>query len=95
MGIDQQIVADRILLREVLHHMDHADDILQAIRRQLKPDGRLIVVESVKELEPNPKDRCKKAMEIEKVKKILREGGFALEQQKIIGSSYVLRYKAE
>jgi SAM-dependent methyltransferase len=94
LGIDHQIVADRILLREVLHHMDHPDDILQAIRRQLKPEGRLIVVESVKELEPNTSDRCRKAMEIAKVKKILTEGGFELEQQKIIGSSYVLRYKS-
>lgn len=87
-------MADRILLREVLHHLDHPDEIVQAIKGQLKPDGRLIVVESVKELEPNPKDRCKKAMEIAKVRKILAEGGFILEEQKIIGSSYVLRYKA-
>ena len=94
LGIDQDIVADRILLREVLHHMDHPDEMLQAIMGQLKPAGRLIVVESVKELEPNPKERCKKAMEIAKVRKILSQAGFVLEQQKIIGSSYVMRYRS-
>ncbi len=61
---------------------------------QLKPDGRLIVVESVKEQEPNPKDRGNKAMEIAKVRKILADCGFDPEAQKIIGSGYGLRYQA-
>lgn len=88
-----QVSADRILMREVFHHLKYPDEVLRSVRMHLKRDGILILVESTKELTRNGKERCNDAMEVEQIVKILSHNGFVLVQQKIVGSSYIMRFR--
>ena len=58
---------DAILLRYVVHHMSHPDDMYSSLRRSLRPDGRLVIVE---------KDEPGDGIEADDLVEGLREAGF-------------------
>lgn len=94
LGLQPDVMADRILMRDVFHHIKYPVEILQSVRNHLKPDGLLILVESTRELNPKGTEgRCRDAMEIGQILKILADSGFELDKKEIVGTSYVIRYK--
>lgn len=95
LGLQDDLMADRILMREVFHHLKFPAEILQSVRNHLKSDGLLILVESTRELNPKGTERCNDAMEIGQILKILAANGFELEKKEIVGTSYVIWFKIE
>jgi SAM-dependent methyltransferase len=91
LGLADTVKADRILLREVFHHLNDKEAIMASIRDHLKPDGKLIIVESPSELEPNNKYRCNKAMESDKIESLFKDFGFAIEEKRRVEDAYVWR----
>jgi len=91
LGLADTVKADRILLREVFHHLNDKEAIMASIRDHLKPDWKLIIVESPSELEPNNKYRCNKAMESDKIESLFKDFGFAIEEKRRVEDAYVWR----
>ena len=58
---------DAILLRYVVHHKSHPDDMYSSLRRSLRPDGRLVIVE---------KDEPGDGIEADDLVEGLRDAGF-------------------
>ena len=94
LGLAPDVKVDRILMREVFHHLKHPDEMLASVKSHLNEEGMLILVESVKELNIHNKSRCYKAMELDKILSILNANGFDLKQKKRIGNAYVLQLVA-
>jgi len=84
---------DRMILREVFHHLKDTDSILEDISLHLKPDGYLIVEESTKELTKNGEKSCNKATTYKKIMKEFGAAGYDLEGLEVVGSFYMLRFK--
>lgn len=93
LGLQSQVIADRILMREVFHHLKYPDEVLQSVKSHLSENGVLILVESTKDLNANGKERCNKAMEPGHILKIVSDNGFDLEEKKIVGTSYLMKFK--
>jgi len=84
---------DRLLLREVFHHLKDPESILKDISLHLKPDGYLIVEESTKELSKKGEERCNQATTYKKIMKEFGAAGYELEGLEISGSFYMLRFQ--
>ncbi len=84
---------DRMILREVFHHLKDTESILKDISLHLKPDGYLIVEESTKELSKKGEESCNKATTYTKIMKEFGAAGFELEGLEVLGSFYMLRFK--
>ena len=93
LGLNADVLADRILMRDVFHHLKYPNEILNSVKNHLKPDGFLILVESTRDLNPKASERCNDAMEIGRILKILSDNGFELERKEIVGTCYVVRFK--
>jgi 2-polyprenyl-3-methyl-5-hydroxy-6-metoxy-1,4-benzoquinol methylase len=93
LGLEKHVMADRMLMREVFHHLKYPEEVLQSVRSHLKQDGLLILVESTKDLSRGGKDKCIKAMESGQIVKLISDNGFELCEKKIVGSSYIMRFK--
>ena len=90
----QNTKADRVILREVFHHLSDPDHILKDVHSVLKPGGYLILAESTKELNENNPNRCNKSTTYTKIINSLNKGGFQLVGKEIIGETYLLKFKA-
>jgi ubiquinone/menaquinone biosynthesis C-methylase UbiE len=88
-----ELNVDRILLREVYHHLVDPQSILKDISLHLKPGGYLILKESTKELNRKSKTRCYKATTYKKIIKEFSASGYDLVALEIIGDSYMLKFK--
>ncbi len=93
LGLNENLKADIILMREVYHHLNYPFDILGSVKNHLTPDGTLILVESVEELKENKKDGCRKALTLKKILHELTKNGFLLVEQLQVADMYVLKFQ--
>lgn len=84
---------DRILLREVYHHLTDPQSILKDISLHLKPGGYLILKEGTKELRKKGQGQCYMATTYKKIIKECSASGYELVALEIIGDSYLLKFK--
>ncbi len=70
---------DLVLLVDVYHEFAHPQQMLAGIRRSLKPDGRLVLLEYRKE-DPDVPIRPEHKMSVAEVKAELEPAGFRLER---------------
>jgi 2-polyprenyl-3-methyl-5-hydroxy-6-metoxy-1,4-benzoquinol methylase len=91
LGLQDQKL-DRVILREVYHHLKNPEPILEDIRLHLAMEGVLILKESTKDIQDKTEGRCQKAITYKKIIKDLDEAGFELVGQEIIEDSYLLRF---
>ena len=71
---------DLILLVDVYHEFSHPEQMLQAMRKSLKPDGRLVLVEFRLE-DPNVPIKLLHKMSKEQILKEFPPNGFKLVEQ--------------
>ncbi|MBZ5621690.1 MAG: methyltransferase domain-containing protein [Acidobacteriia bacterium] len=85
---------DEVLVLDVYHHFDYPDKMLAAIRKSLKPGGKLVVVEYYRTAEAMPKGRALTHIRLNKpdVIKEIEGNHFRLvsEREHIPGSQYML-----
>jgi ubiquinone/menaquinone biosynthesis C-methylase UbiE len=85
---------DRVLVLDVYHHFDYPEKMLAAIRKSLKPDGKLVLVEYYKTPEAMPNGRAMTHIRLNKpdVLKELEGNHFRLvsEREHAPGSQYML-----
>ena len=93
LGLSEDLKADKILMREVYHHLDYPYHVLADVKKHLSSGGTLILVESVTDLEMNKKDGCRKALSLKKVKNEVTKNGFVLVGQKQVYDRYVLLFQ--
>jgi ubiquinone/menaquinone biosynthesis C-methylase UbiE len=81
-GTDARLPAaavDLALLVDVYHEFSHPAEMLQSIRRALKPDGRLVLLEYRKE-DPSIPIRPEHKMSVQEVRAEIEPEGFRLEK---------------
>lgn len=93
LGLNENVKADYILLREVFHHLGHPKEILASAKKHLAPSGSLILVESVVDFEISKKEGCNKAMTLKKILKEVTENGFVLVEQKRVAETCLLKFQ--
>lgn len=71
---------DIALMVDVYHELSYPKEILQAIHRALKPDGKLLLLEYKAE-DPDVRIRALHKMTAEQIKKELEANGFRLQRQ--------------
>lgn len=78
---------NKVILRDALHHFKNPLKMLEEIKRIIKPNGKLLLFESI--INPNIADQnlCKGSMTKDELLKLLLENGFALTKQKHTGNS--------
>ena len=85
---------DEILVLDVYHHFDYPEKMLAAFHKDLKPDGKLVVVEYYKTKEAMPNGRALTHIRLNKpdVIKEIEANRFKLlsEREQIPGSQYML-----
>jgi ubiquinone/menaquinone biosynthesis C-methylase UbiE len=85
---------DTVLLLDVYHHLDYPDKMMAAVRKALRPGGRLIIVEYYKRAGAIPGSDAVHHVRLDKdaVVSELAANGFALlsEREHIKGSQYML-----
>lgn len=81
---------DKIVLRRTLHHFRHKGKMLESIKRSMKRDGELIILEVARH---KTYYNCSQAMTIKKIKKTLNKNGFELVEEVQDKNRYFLRYK--
>jgi len=85
---------DEVLVLDVYHHFDYPDKMLAAIRKSLKPDGKLVIVEYYKTPEAMANGRAMTHIRLNKpdVIKEIEGNHFHLvsEREHIPGSQYML-----
>ncbi len=89
----KDVKADRIILREVFHHLKHRKEILNDIYQHLTSDGHLLVVEATKDLESKEAKNCPKAVKSSEILDAFENAGFDLIERKTIDGSEFFRYK--
>ena len=85
---------DEVLVLDVYHHFDFPEKMLAAVRKSLKPDGKLVIVEYYKTQEAMPNGRALNHIRLNKpdVIKEIEGNHFRLvsEREHVPGSQYML-----
>jgi SAM-dependent methyltransferase len=76
------ITFNKIILRDALHHFKSPVSMLTDIKRIIKPNGKLILFESIKNSQVPNATLCKGSMTKDELVKLLGENGFTLTRQK-------------
>jgi len=88
---------DRILVLDVYHHFNYPDKMLAALRKDLKPDGRLFIVDYYKSKDAMPNSQALTHIRLDKpeVIKEVEANQFRLvsEREHIPGSQYMLTFE--
>jgi ubiquinone/menaquinone biosynthesis C-methylase UbiE len=93
---------DKIICRNTFHHFQKKKDMLKSIKKVLKKDGELLLLEQDNTLKQAPGvDRitftpnqllntCNEAISLKKIIKLMKRNGFKLEEQEKNGERYYL-----
>ena len=84
---------DRLIMREVLHHLGQPIDVLLDCKKHLKPGGSLFLKEGTKDLPGDKYMKCNKALTYPQVLKLVKKAGFQVVKQKVIDDSWMLELK--
>ncbi len=91
-GLPEQVKADRILMREVYHHLNAPKDVLASVRDHLAPGGRLILVETTSDEEIPAHVACNRALKHKQIIREVTNAGFVLVGQDKVRNSYIMRF---
>lgn len=78
---------DKIIIRNSFHHFSHKEDMLKDIKRVLKKEGELFILEY-----PKYKGSCHSLMELDELKNILTKNGFKLIDEIKISNYFLTKY---
>ena len=92
LGLEAQVKADRILMREVYHHLNAPKEVLASVREHLAPGGMLILVETTSDTKLPDHVACNRAMSYEQIIREVTKAGFRLVSQDKIRDSFVIRF---
>ena len=92
LGLEGQKV-DRMIFREVYHHLRNPEAILQDISRHLTNGGLVILKEGTRDLEDKDHKQCPKATTYKQIIKQFNAAGLILIQEEVIDGSYMLKFK--
>jgi ubiquinone/menaquinone biosynthesis C-methylase UbiE len=80
---------NKIIIRNTFHHFSKKNKMLASIRSSMKPDGRLFILESLKNDLPAT---CKHTLYDYEIKSFFEKNGFVLEREKRLGDAILLEY---
>ena len=78
---------DKVIIRNSFHHFSHKEDMLRDIKRVLKKEGELFILEYPREL-----GSCRTLMEPDELKNIVTKNEFELTDEIKIGKYYLTKY---
>ncbi len=84
---------DKIIARLSFHHFKKKKAMLASIKKSLKADGELILIESEPSFLHERKMGCKKAMFQHEIESILKKNGFTLIDSERVDQGILLKYK--
>lgn len=84
--------ADKIFMRETFHHFTFKKEMIQSLKRNLKPGGMIYVVEAVKELVTDTKEACKKIIFKHQIITEFEKNGYTLEEEIQDGQGVILKF---
>lgn len=82
---------DKIILTNTFHHFKYKEVMFDAMKKALREDGEIFVIEGIKRTRPKKMD-CKKQMLKAEVIQEFNEAGFKLLEEKQIGDMLYLKY---
>ncbi len=74
---------DAVLLRNALHHFSRQEDMIRSVIRSLKEGGKIILIESLRELD-NDGDICKKAMSKKELMEVLKAFNLKIVKERVL-----------
>ena len=83
--------ANKIIIRNTLHHFSKMNKMLFSIKNTLKEDGQLFILEYPRN-EKNLKG-CSKRMLEEKIKAVIIKNGFQLIKERVLGDGILMEYQ--
>jgi len=83
---------DKVIIRNAFHHFMEKEKMLASIKRSLKSDGHLYLLEGTKELAKR-NDRCVHAMREKQIVRIIEENGYELLEEVEIGQDVLLKFR--
>ncbi len=90
----EHLEVDKIILRNTYHHFSHKEEMINSIKKTLKKNGYLFLLESTIELN-NDDDLCEKAMTKEAVLSEMLEQGFTLVAEEKWGETAALKFQVK
>jgi len=84
---------DKIIIRKTFHHFSKKDKMLDSIKKSLKPNGELYIMEYPIELNQNNEDACKISMRRNDIIGSIVNNGFVLINEVVIGRMVILKFK--
>ena len=88
----EHLEVDKIILRNTYHHFSHKEEMINSIKKTLKKNGYLFLLESTIELNSDD-DLCEKAMKKEEVLSEMLEQGFNLVAEEKWGETAALKFQ--
>lgn len=85
---------NKIILRNTFHHFKKKPEMLEAIARTLNPQGRLYVLETVRDINPDRR-LCKLSMSRGEIIAIIESNGFRLIDQIELKGKLLMTFYAE
>lgn len=92
----QDHLFNKVVIRDALHHFKSPDAMLSDIKRIMKPNAKLILLEPIRGRNLNNETLCKGAMTVEELLNLLNKNGFILTRelpQSVAGSWFEFRLR--
>jgi ubiquinone/menaquinone biosynthesis C-methylase UbiE len=86
------VKADKIFFRDTFHHLKYKKDILESLKKHLKEDGFVYVLESVKDLVTDKKNACSKIVYKDRILSEFKDLGFTLDNEIQIGEQIIFKF---
>lgn len=84
---------DRMLFREVYHHLRNPQAILSEIEAHLKDGGYVVLKEGTRDLEDENHKPCSKATTYKQIRKEFASAGLTLVEEAIVDGAYMLKFR--
>ncbi len=79
---------DAIIIRNTLHHFSKTKKMLKSIKKTLNPNGKIFILEGYAQ-----ESNCSLIKTNPEIKELMKNHGFRLEEEIILGKGYILTYR--
>lgn len=86
---------DRIIMREVFHHLKFPTEIFNSIKEHLSDNGLLYIVETTKDIEMTNQRRCPQSTTRKKIIEFATANGFQLLDHQQANQATMLKFRLE
>ena len=83
---------DRILMREVFHHLKYPSEIFSSIKKNLAENGSVIIVETTRDVDIGKQRRCPQSTTKEKIIEFVTANGFRLVESQQANQETMLKF---